>query len=95
LVPGARQAFDSLLCYGEFVDIRDPHRLGSAVLRRASKIAGGQSKLQRVLGVSAVSFGVWISGSAPLPLDVFLKSVDIITEAELDSMRSKKRADGT
>jgi hypothetical protein len=42
-----------------------------------------------------VSFGVWISGSAPVPLDVFLKTVDIITEAELDSMRSKKPADGT
>jgi hypothetical protein len=77
------------------VEIRDPHKLGSAVLKRASKIAGGPRKLQRVLGVSAVSFGVWISGSAPVPLDVFLKTVDIITEAELDSMRSKKPEDGT
>jgi hypothetical protein len=77
------------------VGIRDPDRLRSEVLRRASEITGGQSKLQRILGVSAVSFSVWISGAQPVPLDVFLKTVDIITEAELDGMRSKKRADDT
>jgi DNA-binding transcriptional regulator YdaS (Cro superfamily) len=75
------------------VDIRDPDKLGVKALKRASEIAGGQSKLRKILGVSAVSFSVWISGAEPLPLDVFVKTVDIITEAELEAMRSNKPRD--
>jgi DNA-binding transcriptional regulator YdaS (Cro superfamily) len=59
-------------------------------IRRASEILGGQRKLRKYLGVSALSLSVWIAGSEPPPTDIFLKVVDVIIDQEIDNLRKKK-----
>jgi hypothetical protein len=59
-------------------------------LRRACYILGGQRRLRKYLGVSALSLSVWIAGSEPPPTDVFLRAVDVIVDHEIDDLRKKK-----
>jgi hypothetical protein len=58
-------------------------------LRRASDILGGSPELGSYLKVSAVALTVWMSGTASLPTDVFLKIVDLIVERDVTDLKSR------
>ncbi len=58
-------------------------------VRRASDILGGEPKLRKYLGVSAIALGVWLAGTERPPTDVFLKAVDVIVEHDVDELRPK------
>ena len=59
----------------------------ASALRRAANLLGGTTQLGKVLRVSALSLGVWMSGAEPPPTDVFLKAVDLIADFELRKLR--------
>jgi hypothetical protein len=63
----------------------------TAAIRRASDILGGQQQLRTYLGVSAIALTVWITGVEEPPTDVFLRTVDVIVQHELDELRPKKQ----
>jgi hypothetical protein len=63
----------------------DPVRVWT--LRRACEILGGRPQLRKYLKVSAVSLGLWMAGTEPPPVDVFLKAVDVVVEQEVDELR--------
>jgi hypothetical protein len=56
-------------------------------VRRAAKILGGTLPLRAYLNASALIVGLWISGVATPPPDIFLKVVDLIVEKDIDSLR--------
>jgi hypothetical protein len=56
-------------------------------VRRAAEILGGSRPLRTYLNASALVVGLWISGAATPPPDIFLKVVDLIVEKDLDSLR--------
>ena len=56
-------------------------------LRRAAEILGGTRPLRAYLNASALLVGLWISGVATPPPDVFLKVVDLIIDKDIDSLR--------
>jgi hypothetical protein len=56
-------------------------------VRRAAKILGGTRPLRAYLNASALVVGLWISGAATPPPDIFLKIVDLIVEKDIDSLR--------
>jgi hypothetical protein len=56
-------------------------------VRRAAEILGGSRPLRAYLNASALVVGLWISGAATPPPDIFLKVVDLIVEKDLDSLR--------
>jgi hypothetical protein len=56
-------------------------------VRRAARILGGTRPLRAYLNVSALVVGLWISGAATPPTEVFLKVVDLIVEKDLDNLR--------
>jgi hypothetical protein len=67
----------------------DSGRLRTEAVRRAAEILGGSRPLRAYLNASALVVGLWISGVATPPPDVFLKVVDLITEKGIDSLREK------
>ncbi len=56
-------------------------------VRRAAEILGGSRALRTYLNASALVVGLWISGAATPPPDIFLKVVDLIIEKDLDGLR--------
>jgi len=62
-------------------------KVRTCAVRRAAEILGGSRALRTYLNASALVVGLWISGSAIPPTDVFLKVVDLIVEKDLDSLR--------
>jgi hypothetical protein len=65
----------------------DDKNVRTHAVRRAAEILGGSRPLRAYLNVSALLIGLWISGAATPPTDVFLKVVDLIVEKDLDSLR--------
>jgi hypothetical protein len=61
--------------------------LGASVLRRASGVLGGTLQLRKYLRVSALSLSVWMTGAEAPPIDVFLKAVDVIADAEMQELK--------
>ena len=55
-------------------------------LRRAAEIVGSIKDLARKLGAPEEDVYLWIQRVKAVPLDVFLRAVDIVTE---DSKRGK------
>ena len=58
-------------------------------LRRASEILGGSPQLSGYLKVSAVALGIWMSGQAVPPTEIFLKVVDLIVEHDVSDLKSR------
>jgi hypothetical protein len=65
----------------------DSNSVRAQTLARAAEILGGSRPLRAYLNVSALVLGMWMSGAAPAPTDVFLKAVDLVVEKDLDSLR--------
>ncbi len=49
----------------------------------AAKLVGGEEELALRLGVTRPEVDRWISGEAQPPLGVFLKAIDIVTDAAM------------
>lgn len=52
-------------------------------LRRAADILGGEQPLALYLRVTPSHLACWLQGSEFPPTEVFLKAVDVVTEAEM------------
>jgi DNA-binding transcriptional regulator YdaS (Cro superfamily) len=48
-------------------------------VRRAAEIVGSVSELAIRLGASVEEVGAWVMGAEPVPAEVFLQAVDIVT----------------
>ena len=55
-------------------------------LRRAAEIAGGLSQLGTQLGVPERALEWWVQGTQPVPPDIFLRAVDIVTANDIDEL---------
>jgi DNA-binding transcriptional regulator YdaS (Cro superfamily) len=55
-------------------------------LRRAAEIAGGLTQLSAHLGVPERALEVWLTGTQPIPPDVFLRAVDIVTANQINGI---------
>ena len=55
-------------------------------LRRAAEIAGGLSQLSTQLGVPERALEVWLTGTQPIPPEVFLRAVDIVTASQINEI---------
>jgi hypothetical protein len=66
----------------------------SRALQRASRILGGATPLRAYLNVSAVCLSLWMSGGAAIPTEVFLKTVDLIVDREIQDCERPKSAPG-
>ena len=55
-------------------------------LRRAAEIAGGLSQLSTKLGVPERALEVWLTGTQPIPPEIFLRAVDIVTANHIDEI---------
>jgi hypothetical protein len=65
------------------------NRMHMQALRRASDILGGSPQLRGYLKVSAFALGLWMSGQAPPPTEIFLKIVDLIVERDVSDLKSR------
>jgi hypothetical protein len=59
-------------------------------LSKAAEIVGGRESLRCQLRVSAVLLAMWFNGAEPPPTDVFLKAVDIVEDARIQSIRQRR-----
>jgi hypothetical protein len=55
-------------------------------LRRAAEIAGGLSRLSAHLRVPERALEVWLTGTQPIPEEVFLRAVDIVTANQINEI---------
>ena len=60
-------------------------------LSKAAEIVGGREPLRYRLNVSTVLLAMWLSGAEPPPTDVFLKAVDIVEDAVVESIKPRSR----
>ena len=67
--------------------IKPRHEVRSRTLAKAAEIVGDPESLRRRLNVSAILLAVWLSGAEPLPTHVFLKAVDIVEDAVIESIK--------
>ena len=58
----------------------------SQTLLRAAEIAGGIEQLGTRLGVSPFVLEHWLLGMQPVPPDVFLRAVDIVSAKDVDEI---------
>jgi hypothetical protein len=58
-------------------------------LQRAVDILGGEEQLALQLMVTPSHLALWIRGEALPPEAVFFKAVDIVTEYDLEQLRTK------
>jgi hypothetical protein len=66
------------------------HALRIRTLVKAAEIVGGRESLRCQLRVSAVLLAMWFSGAEPPPTDVFLKAVDIVEDARIQSIKQRR-----
>jgi DNA-binding transcriptional regulator YdaS (Cro superfamily) len=59
-----------------------------SALQRAALIAGGAQALSSKLQVRFARVDSWIDGQQPIPLEIFLKIIDMLLEDDLRSLRS-------
>jgi DNA-binding transcriptional regulator YdaS (Cro superfamily) len=55
-------------------------------LRRAAEIAGGLSQLSTQLGVPERALEEWLQGTQPVPPEIFLRAVDIVTANHINEL---------
>ena len=55
-------------------------------LRRAAQIAGGLSQLSTQLGVPERALEAWLQGTQPIPPEIFLRAVDIVTANDINEI---------
>jgi len=55
-----------------------PATIHKRALQRAVEMTGGADALARQLQVPSTAVRFWLSGSSPLPDDIFLKLVDLL-----------------
>jgi hypothetical protein len=60
-------------------------------LQRAADIAGGEQKLALRLKVTPSHLALWIRGMEPMPVRVFFRAVDLVTEHELSLLTKTMR----
>jgi hypothetical protein len=53
-------------------------------LSHAVRIAGGDERLAFLLGASSTQLAEWLCGAEQIPVDVFLKAVDLLMERDRD-----------
>lgn len=61
-------------------------------MERAAQIVGGDAKLREFLNVSPERYAMWREGVAPLPWNLFLKTVDLLSDhydEQIRRMRSQ------
>ena len=58
-------------------------------LSKAAEIVGGREPLRCRLKVSAMVLALWFSGAEPPPTDAFLKAVDIVEDARMQSLKQR------
>ena len=58
-----------------------------AALMRAAEIIGGRSALAEYLDVPPERLDAWLAGAQATPPDVFLRSIDVITDHGLTQAR--------
>lgn len=68
---------------GEGVDQRTRY---AAALSRAERILGGRSRMAAFLRVPPEKIGEWVDGAEVPPLDVFLRSLDVIADGPYASV---------
>jgi hypothetical protein len=56
-------------------------------LQRAVLLAGGADALARMLDVPGFFVDSWLRGVHPVPLEVFLRAVDLVLEDDMKSLR--------
>ncbi len=49
-------------------------------LSRAEKILGGRARMASFLGVRPEKIQAWLDGEEPAPLEIFLRSLDVIAD---------------
>lgn len=52
-------------------------------LEYAATLVGGEDELALRLGVTRRDLDLWIAGVVPPPVKIFLKAVDIVTDAAM------------
>jgi hypothetical protein len=69
-------------------------QMHAKALHRAAEILGGVPKLREYLGVPASLLDIWMTGVTRPPVDVFLRTVDVIsgTPAGAPPRRARERA---
>ena len=55
-------------------------------LRRAAEIVGGIPELGTQFGVPAEDLALWINGAKPVPQEIFLRAVDIVTANDVNEI---------
>ena len=68
----------------------EPRGVRVRTLVKAAEIVGGRESLRYRLNVSTLLLAVWFSGAEPPPTDVFLKAVDIVEDARIQSIRQRR-----
>jgi hypothetical protein len=58
----------------------DPQTRYVSVLSRAEQILGGRTRMAAFFGVPAERLDAWLDGQEPAPLEVFLRSLDVIAD---------------
>jgi hypothetical protein len=69
-----------------------PKTLHIRALQRAAELLGGQEALALYLHVGPLAVRFWISGSAPVPADVFIKVVDLLVDHSIDEIQASKES---
>ena len=49
-------------------------------LSRAERILGGRARMAAFFRVPPEKLGAWMDGAEPTPLDIFLRSLDVIAD---------------
>jgi hypothetical protein len=55
-------------------------------LEYAATLVGGEEELALRLGVTRQHLDLWIAGAVPPPMKIFLKAVDIVTDAAMSRL---------
>jgi hypothetical protein len=58
-------------------------------LRRAAEIVGGVEELAAQLDVPSGDIAEWTQGTKPVPQEVFLRAVDIVTAHQVNEISGK------
>jgi hypothetical protein len=61
-------------------------------LQRAAVLAGGADALARILDVPGFCVDSWLGGVHPVPLEIFLRAVDMVLEDDMRSLRARAKA---
>jgi hypothetical protein len=65
------------------------------LLERAATIVGGEAKLREYLNVTPERYSLWREGTAPLPWELFLKTVDLLSDYYDEQIRRQRNGHDT